>query len=303
MTSHNFIEYFLMARSNKKAQSKKRSEERSKKVVASDRAKNSDTVSRSEKVSKVKESTPAKVVKKITPVSEAETKAKKPGTISIKPRMLKFVTWVLVVIATLIVIDFVVQYINNDYSIAIVNGSRIPRSEYLVRLEDAYGNVIATQMMNEELIKQEAVKEDVTVSDEDVDTAVAQTKEEVGGEEELNAALEANGLTLETYRRNLKIQLLAEAMVVPEPTEEDLLAFFEEFKDTYFGEDAVYEDVKDTVAEAYTKQKFNELSGAWLNGLREEATLQNNTTDRPSYGILQITRDLLSDMNNRLDTK
>ncbi len=260
--------------------------------------------------------TPTNVVRSEAKVKTTEVMKKKPVTeeseISqsrspqlkiklVKPNFKKFALYVLLIVTTLIVVDFIVQYINNDYSVAIVNGYRISRSEYEKRLEEAYGEVIASQLVNEQLIIQEAAKDEITVTEEDIQELVDQTIEDIGGQEAFESALEANGLTEEAYRRNLKIQLLAEKMIVTEPSEEDLLAFYEEYKDVYFGEESKYEDVKEDVADLYKSQKFNEESSAWLTEIRDSSTIQNNVSNPPKYGLLKITRDLLTDFNNRLN--
>lgn len=219
----------------------------------------------------------------------------------IKPKFIKFLTYVVILFLTLVVVDLVVQYINNDYSVAIVNGYRIPRNEFEKRLAESYGEVIASQLVNERLILEEAQKEEVVVSDDEIQELVDNTIEDIGGREAFESALASNGLTEESYKRNIKLQLLAEKMVVTEPTEEELLSFFTEFKEVYFEEDSTFEDVKEDVRELYKNQKFNEQSSAWLSDLRDSANIQNNITNEPSYGFLTITKQLFVDVNNRLN--
>lgn len=274
-------------------------------------AKASSKASRSPKKEVTQNSAVAKTAKKTvptkesakTPVTDSSTssKAMSNRAVMLKPKLLKALTWLGVILVTLVVLDYVVQYINNDYSVAIVNGERIPRSEYQERLEEAYGNVIATQMINETLITQEASKEEISATDEEIEGMIAKTQEELGGETELEAALEANGLTIESYRRNLRIQLLAEKLVVEEPTVEDLQNFYDQYKDTYFTDEEIEgeEQLKEKVSEIYRTQKFNELSASWLADLRDRSDFTNNVEEEPSYGFLAVTRHFLSNLNSR----
>ncbi len=243
-----------------------------------------------------------KIAENSSPFVEKKEKVSDETTQKIvKPKFMKFLLYVFLFILTLIVVDLIVQYINNDYSVAIVNGYRIPRSEYEKRLDEAYGTTIATQLINEQLVLEQAQKDEVAVTEEEIQALIDETIKTIGSQEAFQSALEANGLTEETYRRSLRIQILAEKMVVDEPSDEDLLAYFEENKATYFEEDTVFEDVKEDVKDLYKNEKFSTESTTWLTNIRNEATIQDNTTEKPTYGLLKVTLNLLSNLNKKVD--
>lgn len=247
--------------------------------------------------------TKAKVVSRKVDVvlDESENAAKGKQVTIAKPKLYKALAIVGVILATIIAVDLLVQYMNNS-STAIVNGERIGKAEYEERLEEAYGAVISSQLITEELILQEAAKKNIEVTTEEIDKVVSKTKEDLGGEEAYLSALEQNGLTEESYRRNITIQRTAEKLVVKEPTEEELKAFFEENKSVYFPEEEVnYEDVKEQLSEYYVTAKFNELSQQWLSELRGNATIQDNIAEPKSYAFLAIFREYLNNMNSKLE--
>jgi hypothetical protein len=86
---------------------------------------------------------------------------------NLKP-IVKIVGMVLVIIASLALIDLAVQYLNNDYSVAVVNGTRISKNVWHDRLEKAYGSAVASQLIEDQIIKAEAKKADVSISKEDI---------------------------------------------------------------------------------------------------------------------------------------
>ncbi|HQJ73749.1 MAG TPA: hypothetical protein PLW74_02585, partial [Candidatus Dojkabacteria bacterium] len=101
---------------------------------------------------KIKKAAPVKTTEKKAPktVKVPTVKIKKPNIKFQKPDIKKissskgFKTFLTVVgvIVVFILIDFFVQYLNNGYSAAVVEGKRIPRSEYIKELETAYGATV-----------------------------------------------------------------------------------------------------------------------------------------------------------------
>ena len=111
----------------------------------------------------------------------------------------------------------------------------------------AYLASAAEGLIRQTLLRKEARRLRVSVPRAELDQAVEsryqQTLEQFGGDEEaLRSYLESQGLTMEEYRRNLRSseeqRLLEEALrkqvVGPiEPTEEDLLTYYQEHQDRY----------------------------------------------------------------------
>jgi parvulin-like peptidyl-prolyl isomerase len=231
------------------------------------------------------------------PESKAETAVKteaKSTSVKVdRKRIFSTLMWVLVVVFSFLFIDLMVQYLNNDYSVAVVNGTRVSRSEFNDKLESVYGDKVVEDMITEELIRQEAKNEDVKVSKEEVDKVIEQTKEELGGDEQFKAALEANNLDEERYRSDVELRLLAQKILVEAPSDEELQAFFEQYQEIYFEAETQLEDVKDQVEQIYYNQKFNEGSEQWIADLKEEASIQNNVTEQPNYGIMKTTLNII----------
>lgn len=231
------------------------------------------------------------------------------GLESLQP-VLKIVGIVVLIIASLALIDLGVQYLNNDYSVAVVNGTRISKNVWHDRLASAYGPSIASQLIDEEIIMMEAKKADVSVTEEAIDTEIDLIVESIGGQESFESALAANNLTLEELRDQIRMDLLATELLAPdlEYTEEDVKEFFDQYSDVIFpeetaeleeGELLAFEDYKERTEEVYVQQEVQNYKATWLAEKRAEYKIQDNSTGKPEYGFLTITTNII---NNLLDS-
>ena len=217
---------------------------------------------------------------------------------------------VLGLLLILLLVDLFVQYLNNDYSVAIVNGQRIPRREYIRNLETFYGLQVAENMIQEELIRQLGKKKGVEINTEDVDEAYNKIEEQIGGSEALQAALETNNMTEEQLREQLRNELILKAIIEPtlEYTEEDLANFFEEYKDFLFEDTSniTFESERDAIEGYYIEQKTFEARDTILNDFRQEVTIQINVPganeEETSYGFFKATRNLISNFIDERNT-
>lgn len=225
---------------------------------------------------------------------------------SLKPA-LKVIGIVLLIIVSLALIDLAVQYLNNDYSVAVVNGTRISKSKWHDRLETAYGSSVASQLIDDQIIENEAKKEDVSVSEEEIDQEVDRIVESIGGQEMFESALEANNITLEELRGQIEVDLLATAILAPdlEYTEEDVKDFFSQYSDVIFpeetgqleeGELLNFEEYKEKTEEIFIQQEVQNRKATWLNEKRNEYTIQDNSMSKPKYGFLTITTNIVNNL-------
>jgi foldase protein PrsA len=235
-------------------------------------------------------------------------KFKKPNWEEIKKsKITKYSLRVLLVLLFFVAVDFGVQYLNNDYSAAVVNGDRITNREYYYRLDQVYGSAIVSQLIEEELVRQEAEEQGVVTTQEEIDQEIDDITKQVGGEEQLNTSLEAYNLTIEDLERQIEIDILTRKMIEPtvEYTEEDVMAFFEEYSEMIFPEEAAeleegelldYESYKDETLEVYLQQEVETAKGPWLAELEAEARIQNNVVEDPAYKLLGATRNIISNI-------
>ena len=224
-----------------------------------------------------------------------------------KNKVARIVAMILVVLVAFVLIDLFVQYLNNGYSIAVVDGSRISKNEYHKRLESLYGQTVASQLIDEELIKQEAKKSGITVTEEDVQVRLDEIIASIGGEETYQQALELNNITENELKDQIRLDLITQQIIEPtlEYTEDDVKAFFEQYSATIFpnetaaleeGEKLDYELYKVQVKDVYIQQEVENQKYTWLEGLYSKYRIQDNSTTKPKYGVLNATITIIKNI-------
>lgn len=113
--------------------------------------------------------------------------------------------------------------------VAVVNGEPISRSEFLGTLENLAGAQILDQMISVRLLLQ-ASRKDGLVDDADVEQELAKLKGQFPTEEEFQAALASNRLTLEGLKEQIRARLALDRLAVKGLTvsEEEIAQYFKE---------------------------------------------------------------------------
>jgi len=119
-----------------------------------------------------------------------------------------------------------------------VNGVSITKAELydemIQQLGDTPSQILDT-MITTKLISMEAEKENVKVSDADIDKELADIKKSYPSEEQFEADLEQSYMTLDDLKRQIMIQLQLRKIFEPKISvkDEDLKAYFEENKESF----------------------------------------------------------------------
>lgn len=251
---------------------------------------------------------PKKATKKLN------IKFKKPNWESIKEsKVTRYSLIVLAVLVCFVIVDLGVQYLNNDYSVVVVNGTRVSQREYYYRLDQAYGSAIATQLIQEELIRQEAQSQGVVATEEEIQEEVDNIAEQLGGADQLDSSLEVYNLTMDDLKDQIEIDILSNKIIEPtiEYSEEDVQEFFEQYSEVIFAEDAAnledgelldYDTYRDETLEVYLSNEVENAKSSWLAEIEAEAKIQNNVTDQPKYMFLGATRNIISNIFDEANT-
>lgn len=221
--------------------------------------------------------------------------------------VLKTLGLTLIILGSFIGVDLLIQYLNNDYSIAVVNGERVSRREYYKLLDQAYGESISETLIEYSLIRQEADVQGITLSEEELEAELQETIDYVGGDEAFEELLIANDITREDVLDQIELSLLTAKVLTPtlEYTEEEIKEFFDEYSDLIFPDEAGaleegelldYDQYKDETEEIFVNQKVEEGKASWLAELKAVAKIQNNATEKPEYGLLTVTRNIVSNL-------
>lgn len=219
----------------------------------------------------------------------------------------KVVSLVLIIVGSFALIDLGVQYLNNDYSVAIVNGVRVSKSEWNKLLQQAYGQAAAGQLIDNEIIRQEAEKEGYTASNEEISSQVDQIINSLGGQEAYEAALEANNLTDKELREEIELDILVTKILTPSITysDEDLKSFFDQYSSAMFptetaalesGAKLDFDTYKAQTTTYYVQQQVSNQKSTWLASKESEYKIQDNSATKPSYGLFTTTSNIFKNL-------
>ncbi|WP_208588869.1 SurA N-terminal domain-containing protein [Gracilibacillus suaedae] len=187
------------------------------------------------------------------------------------------------------------ELVEEDQAVATINGEEIIGSSYnqiypLVKstLEQAGQDVedteaIKQQTLNElitqELIRQDAKAEGLTVEQEEIDNELAAYEEQFG--EEYASALESSGYTEETLKEQIENDLLSEkymeSVLGIKVTDEEIKEYYQSAAEENEEDLPPLEDVEDQIKQTLTSQKQQEKQEeiqAKIDELRENAEIE-----------------------------
>lgn len=171
----------------------------------------------------------------------------------------------------------IVLYINRGLFVAaLVNGQPISRLTIIDEIENQYGAGVLNRLIDRNLIIQEASKQNINVTQEEIDKRRKEIVSQVsaGNEDNFNEVLKAQGLTPEEFIEELRIQLLAEKMLGDKVavSDEEFNKFVSENPDLL--EDPENEEAKSQLREQLKQQKLQTEYTTWMESLRKEADVQ-----------------------------
>jgi foldase protein PrsA len=152
-----------------------------------------------------------------------------------------------------------------------VNGAPITQAEFL-RAAGQQDQALQS-LIDEKLIQQEAKKQKVTVSDSEVDSEIGTIKQQLGTQQDFNAALQRANLTEPQLRDQIRTQKLAQKMGANGVTvsDDDAQTYYNQNK-AQFG-NQTFDQSKDQIKTQLLQQKQTEAVQTWISGLRSQAKI------------------------------
>ncbi|WP_449619579.1 peptidylprolyl isomerase [Robertmurraya sp. Marseille-Q9965] len=131
-----------------------------------------------------------------------------------------------------ILIGALVFSLNKEGYAATIDGEKIGMDELNELLVTQYGADGVNTLLAQKIVEKEIKKNDIKVTDEDIEKELAEYQEYYGGEEAFNSVLESSGVKLadvkEDIKRNVATNKLLEDRI--EITDEEMKTYFEENK-------------------------------------------------------------------------
>lgn len=184
--------------------------------------------------------------------------------------------WIVILVFVAIV-SFVFGFKFRNYiPVATVNGEPVDRNRYSQRLLKKSGESVLNEFIAEILVKQEAEKQHITVSEREVDSKIAEVEEQlkIKGYSE-QAKLSQNPKARPELEREIRNQLLIEKLFGRniKITEKDYDYYFAQTK-VNRGTGAIYESQKVAINQLMYQKKLRDQFLSWLNLQKRDARVR-----------------------------
>ncbi|MBO0993900.1 peptidylprolyl isomerase [Bacillus sp. SD088] len=152
----------------------------------------------------------------------------------------KFTISVIVLIILGAAVIFTTAFVKRDI-VANVGDAKITKDELYEQLVDNYGEQTLDGMINDEIVKMEAKKEKVSISDDEINKEMDKYVEQSGGEEAFNSALQQQGLTKKDLEKDIVSFLSIQKILEPriDISDDEIKEYFEDNKASFDQEEQV----------------------------------------------------------------
>ena len=132
--------------------------------------------------------------------------------------------FVLVLVIALTVIGCNSDSSSDDEVVAEVGDMKVTKSEFYDELVNQNGAQVLNLLISDKIIEAEIIELEINVADEDIEKDLQVMKDYYSSEDEFNADLTANGLTIDDVKDNIEMNLQVELLLEPyiDITEEEM---------------------------------------------------------------------------------
>ncbi len=214
-------------------------------------------------------------------------KVKKKKSRKIKKSTIKKISAVVVLIAILaVVLYFAFKTLKPEQTIAEVNGeiitkqqledqySQLPDQYKLFLTEDAF----LDQMINVELLLQEAEKQGIVISEEEIEAELTDIKKQAPTEEAFEELLGQSNIELPEFKKQLSEQLTINKLLNEtvtskiKITDSKIEEYYDNNKEFFEGE-VSYNEAEEQIRQILSDELSNNAIGIYINQLRSDSTI------------------------------
>ncbi len=198
------------------------------------------------------------------------TPSKKEETRAVKVRK----SYLLTALAIVILGAFL-YYFRSIFVAAVVNGQPISRIAIVRETEKQSGKQALNTLIRNTLIEQEARKQNVTVSDKEVDDEMKKVESTLSKQgQKLDQVLSLQGMSRNDLRKLIRLDKLVGKMVGKDVkvSDKDVNDYIEKNKDT-LPKDQSEDQIKKSVRERLRQQQLNQKVQSWLSNLQNKAKI------------------------------
>ena len=213
-----------------------------------------------------------KTVRKENINPAAKPEPEKPNYYSVK--LPKQTTRIFVGLVVILII-ILAYYFRGTFIAAIVNGQPITRFELTNTLDQQFGKQTLNSLITKTLILQEAKKENVTVSDSEVNNQIKAIQASLSKNgQNLLQVLALQGMTKQDLIENIRIQKLIDKMIGKNitVTDKEVNDYIKKNKASIPANEKP-SDVKTKVKQQLTQQKLSGKYQTWIANLQKNAKI------------------------------
>ena len=161
----------------------------------------------------------------------------------------------------------------NWFVAAVVNNQPITTVEYYQNLKAKDNKEILNQIVRDKLITQEANKNGIVISQQDLDKKTGEIEKQLGGKDQLKQALESRNISEEEFKNQIRIQLLVEKLLKDQIKVED--KEIDEYIANNKDNTSLGVDIKDrnAVKDQLQNEKLNDKFQSWYDNLQKKAKI------------------------------
>lgn len=164
--------------------------------------------------------------------------------------------------------------LKDKYLAAIVNGKPIFRFELNQRLVNTYGKEVLENLVVEQLVKQEATKKKIEVTEKDIDEEIAKLSQSLGEGTNIEEVLKFQGISMKDFREQLKMRLQVNRILADEVsvTDEETDSYVKQNSQTLTATSEA--ERKNEAREIIQEQKMGQRIQSWIGELLDQAKIQ-----------------------------
>ncbi len=180
--------------------------------------------------------------------------------------------FVIVLLAVLVLALF--AYKNPKYFVAaVINNKPIFAWDFNAQLQKKFGTRFLDQMIDETLVRDEAVREGVSATDKEIAEKVNQLQAQIGGQEAFSQFLNNQGLTPADLNDQIKLKILVDKMLAKKVTvsQKEVEDFLSNNKDSLPSTDSAAQ--RNYAEESLKQQKTNQEFQKWFTDLKTKSKI------------------------------
>lgn len=175
---------------------------------------------------------------------------------------------------TAIIILSILYLFKGLFVAAVVNGQPISRISVVRDLERRSGAETLDSLISQALIFQEAKKQNVSITNEEINSVISEIEASLEGQGELEKLLLLQGMTKDDLINQIQIQKLIEKMLADKVsvTDSEVSEYIEINSET-LPQDATDQEINELVKDQLEQQKLASEIEPWLADLKQKANV------------------------------